>query len=817
MKKLTIHSVPAFIVAAIVAVGILVGRKTGLPFHVHVVLTASVFVLSLFLLSYSHRHSRFFSFLTLSLVVLILSVGATAIQFDALTAPTYQVQSNSVIEVRGKIVEPATRTGNKTRFILRSESVNDLSGPHEMPANVLVTVVRRKHDSLDLPFFYGSRVQLRGQLARPSSERNPGEFDARRYYEAQGIAFVMRVRGYENVSLLDSVATENIFELFMKSIVIPTRSYILALIDQTIGGEEGELLKGIYIGERAGIPFATRTAFTNSGISHILAVSGSNVVIVLWFFSLLFALLRLPRIAKSIATLLAVLFYMLLTGSQPPIVRATVMACVFQLGKLFGEKPNGLNSLGVSALIILGYDARQMFDVGFQLSFAAVLSLVYLFPIVKEWMPHVYKTNLWARLLNHSLELAVATFVVTVGTLPMIAVYFGKVSVVGLVANILIVPMVGMSVVLGFVSSLVGWLSLFIADAYSAVNGIVLGLTLWIAKLSGGLSWAYVDTLQFRPIHAIPFYAAAGILFHSYSKSAVRKFALWFIASLNLVLVVPPTSVERSSQGKLRVSFIDVGQGDAALVEFPHGKTMLIDAGAASEDYDAGERIVTPFLKRRGITTIDYLVASHAHSDHIGGFPYIFKTFSVSNVIESGQSGQDSIYAEYAEAIRSERCNVDTARAGDFAIEIDNVTLYALHPFSKFVDPDTTHAHENINNTSVVFKLCYGDQSFLFMGDAEHDAEADMGRVYGDFLQSTILKTGHHGSITSTSQQFLDLVKPEYAVVSVGMNNTFNHPSEEVLQRLKRLNVETLRTDEEGAVIFETDGRRLERIEWRDY
>ncbi|MEO8168077.1 MAG: ComEC/Rec2 family competence protein, partial [bacterium] len=399
--------------------------------------------------------------------------------------------------------------------------------------------------------------------------------------------------------------------------------------------------------------------------------------------------------------------------------------------------------------------------------------------------------------------------------LPLTAFYFGKVSIVGLLTNGIILPLIGASIMLGFISSLVGWISFFIADSFAAVNGLLLALSLAIAKFSGGLSWAYVETLQFKPIHAIPYFAALGFFFHLRTGSVARKMVIAFLIAMNILIFVPVSNTGQSREGMLRASFIDVGQGDACLIEFPDGKTMLIDAGPKSADYDAGERIIIPFLKRKGIKNLDYIVASHPHADHIGGFASVFKAFDVSEVLESGQPARDPVYREYTEMLHAEKCRVDTARGGQAPIQISGANLYILYPTSTHVDPDTSHTLVNLNNTSVVLKLCYGQTSILFTGDAEHEAEVEVVRSYGDFLHSTLLKAGHHGSRTSSSQEFLEAVKPQYAVISVGLHNKFNHPSEAVLERMQTMNVEPLRTDEDGAIIFESDGETMRRIFWR--
>jgi competence protein ComEC len=815
MVKPGVHSVPALTIASVFALGILAGKRFAVPFEL-LFPFALAFLAASVVLFLVQRNPRLTIVLAASLVLLILVSGAASIRFEMASVPSYQSKSSDPVQLFGRIIEQPVRIKNRIRFTFRAEAIRDSSHIQPFSTDVLVTVTRRKKDTTEVPFAYGSIMMLKGQLARPAAERNPGEFDARKYYEAQGISHVMRVRGYEDGRILDSSGEGGVRAWLMRRVVIPVREYCIALIDSTIGGEEGELLKGVFVGERTGIAFSTRSAFANSGISHLLAVSGAHVAIVWGILSVMFAVLRFPRTWRIGATLVSIALYALITGSHPPIVRAAIMGSLLQLGKLLGERTNGLNSLGVAALVILAYDPRQLFDVGFQLSFAAVGSLICLFPIAKALLPSLRPSTLWGRTLSRSLELSMVTLVVTLGTLPLMAGYFGKVSVVGLVTNILVVPAVGASITLGFLSSLFGWFSFAVADAYAAVNTLLLKFALWMAEKSGSLSWASVETLWFTPAFAVPFYSLLGILFHLRMQRVVARFAIVFLASMTLLVFFGDSSADDEARGNvLRVSFIDVGQGDAAFVEFPDGRTMVIDAGPKSEEYDSGERIVAPFLRRRGIRTIDYLVASHPHNDHIGGIPTLFKEFEVKKVIESGQPARDPIYQEYTSALREERCRVDTVRAKRYVVEIGGAKLYALYPTSSVIDADTTHPHPNLNNTSVVLKLCFGKTSILFCGDAEAEAETEIVGLYGGFLRSSVLKAGHHGSRTSSTPEFLAAVKPAMAIISVGLHNKFNHPSRSVVERLHAMHVDILRTDEEGAIILESDGTAFRRIEWR--
>jgi len=810
--KNELRNAPAFRLAALLIVGIVVGRITDIGVDFLYPAAIAGFILSCSLLLLGKRSSIFNPLLVSSLVLLCIIAGAVKSSMDAKSSFSFpdSLQRKPTL-ISGTIKVPPSTAGEFSRFVMEGEHVVHGSSTMRFPATVFVTVKQSRKDTSVTGLEYGMNVALRGTLSRPSAERNPGEFSAKQYYEANGIELLMNVRGYSNVSVLDDRGGT----WLMRSIVVPVRTYILDLLSSTNPGEEGEFLKGILIGERSGISPATRQSFTNSGVAHVLAVSGSNVAVVAAVLFVLLDFLRLRKWMRIVLTCAGLVFYMLLTGSQPPVVRATIMALVFLLAGLAQEKSNAYNALGLSALIILALDARQVFDVGFQLSFVAVLSMMYFYPKADTWIRLIQGTSWWRSGIVWTLRVCAVSAIATLGTLPLTAVYFGRVSVIGILANIIVIPAVGLSVVLGVASLVAGVVSLWVAEVYAALNQVVLQFTIFIAQISGGLSFAYVDTLRFTVVDALPFYAALMLAFHLSSGLMARRLVILLLITLNVAVWLPMPAAYAAPAEKLRVSFIDVGQGDAALVEFPDGRTMLVDAGPKSRTYDAGERTVVPFLKRRGISTIDLLVVSHPHSDHIGGVSRALQQLDVKRVIDSGQPVRSEVYRDYLVDISNEMCVFESGRAGRLIEDYDPARLYVVYPTPTYIDTDTSQSHPNLNNTSVVFKLCYGNVSFLFAGDAEEEAESEMVKIYGGFLRSTMLKAGHHGSITSSTQEFLDSVKPSHVVVSVGRNNKFRHPSPVVLDRFTAMGASVARTDEDGAIIFETDGLTLSQIEWR--
>ncbi len=804
-------SQPALKVALLATLGILLDKLLGLPIEVMVSGMMTLFLLAVVTV-WAFRFGQDYLTRAIIAALLVISLGATKHSADSSPLPFISdTLINKQIVLSGVVTSDPTVIERRQQFTLACDRI--FTSEEILPArmNVLIRFSQVRQDSVSPAFRYGMTIGVRGIVERPSEQRNPGDFNARQYYEANGISYLMRVKGNVNVVVFDSAGGT----WFMRSLVMPARRYILHWIDRTTGGDEGEFLKGILIGEKSNISRTLRDAFTNSGTAHVLAVSGSNVAVVAVFVLFLFELLRLKRSVRIVGTVLVLILYMLLTGSQPPVVRATIMAAVFLLAGLFQEKSQPLNALGVAAIIILAIDARQVFDIGFQLSFAAVLSIVLMYPRTNVWINLIPGRNFGINGFRWLLRAAALSLVASLGTLPFTAIYFGKVSVIGIAANAVVVPAVGGSVVLGLVSILAGLLNTWIGEAYAALNWLLLWLTINVAVFSGGLSIAYLDTFQFRWVHALPFYLALTLVFSLSSQKAIRLLVPALLISLHLVLFSPASGLELQNQRLMRVSMIDVGQGDAIFIQLPGGKNLLVDAGPWSPDFDTGERIVVPFLKRLGISEIDFLIASHAHNDHIGGFKAVFDQMRVKRVIDSGQPQSSQFYRNYVTALHNEGSVHEGIRSGTLLYDQDEVRLYVLYPTKTFITADSLGHHPNLNNTSVVFKLCYGGISFLFTGDAEEEAEAELVHVYGDFLRSTVLKVGHHGSITSSSDVFLDAVQPTVAIISVGRNNKFNHPSPIVIERLQTRGSGILRTDEDGAVMIETDGHTWRQVEWK--
>lgn len=796
-----IHRFPALIFSLLIGIGIWVGSQLPHSSIVPLFALTTVATALAWVMFFPHRDELSAIVRSCCCILLCLSLGA--LKYRADSTPSLLLPSPGVrdtVIVVGEIADDPAELGGKTRFMLQVHAVSKGDSTLPCAEKGVVTCIGMRGDSLRGGIRYGTVLALRGVVENLPESGNPGEFNPRQYYNANGITFTMRVRGGRGVQILDSSAGS----AFMKHIVFPLRGSVLASIDRDIGGEEGEFLKGLLIGARSGLSPAVRRAFLDSGVAHILAVSGSNVAVVAATILMVLSLLRVPRTVARILTMCGLVVYMFVSGAQPPVVRATVMAIALLISGWLTRRVHPLNGVGLAALAMFAIDARQLFDVGFQLSFGAVLSILLLYPRLLLLVRHQGPaTGVW-RLVSPIASLVALSVAASIGTLPLTAIAFGRLSIVGFLANLVIVPASGASVVLGMVSAAVAPLNEWVAGTYAAVNRILLMLTISGAEFAASVPWATLDTVGFRPVHSLPYYAGLAFLFCIGQPAPARRLAIVFLATINLALFFPTDSLVGPASAECRITMIDVGQGDAFLLQSPAGHNYLVDTGPPSRDGSAWGTSVVPLLKRLSVQSLDAVIITHVHDDHVGSLGHVVRSFDVRRVIVTPDA------APLASALMGRDTGaIDSVFRGRMFGD-PACRFYVLGPEST-----STGSGDQANRRSIVLKMQYANFSVILMGDAEQDEEFALVNRYGEFLRSDVLKIGHHGSRAGTSAAFLAAVEPEYALISVGRYNRFGHPSGATLERLDAAGVEVLRSDEIGAAFLATDGTSVRQLHWR--
>ncbi|MBI3753465.1 MAG: DNA internalization-related competence protein ComEC/Rec2, partial [Deltaproteobacteria bacterium] len=601
------------------------------------------------------------------------------------------------------------------------------------------------------------------------------------------------------------------------------RDKIRGFIDGS-GVRNSAVIKALILCEKGEISQHTRNSFSQTGTSHILAISGLHIGIIAFvsYWIILKSLKLSERLMlafdiRKIAAFLSiipVLLYGAIAGFSVSTQRAVIMVLIFILAVLADREKGFYNTLAAAAFVILIISPLAIYDISFQLSFISVLAIIYLAPkFQKLWIndgddlagllpPHPAMKHLKNYLIN-PLAVSVAA---SLGTAPFIAWHFHRVSIIGILANIIAVPLMGfMAVPLGLISSLASFVYPPFADLILKLSDIILKVSLWIVDIFARLPYASVYTTTPTILEAVLFYLLI-ICIIEFKRARVFKYGL-AVATLVLIGNYSYWYYHLNYNPNLKVTFISVGQGDSALVEFPYGKRMLIDGGGSySDDFDVGERIVAPFLWKNKIKKIDYIILSHPQADHMKGLKFIAEKFDVHEFRWNGESSNDRAYTELMRALDKNNIKQFTANFSTPSLDINGARVTFLNP--------AQNEHLDTNNSSLVVRIDYRGASFLFTGDLEAIGEAALLKR-NENIGAAVLKVPHHGSRTSSTVDFLKAVNPKLAVISLGYSNPFGFPRPEILKRYEELKIPVLRTDVNGAVTVETDGIGIKTIAFR--
>ena len=675
------------------------------------------------------------------------------------------------------------------------------------------------------PLRYGKQILLTGVLRQADSQRNPGGFDYRAYLARKNISGIVHQYGRFSIGTQSGFYPLRWIEaLRLKTEQIIDTAYSNLQTETTDSPSlHAKLLKGILLGKRSDVPSATLDIFRNSGTFHVLAVSGLHVGLIATFCflglsSIRFSTFHIDEKVICLFTILVVVLYACLVGFRPSVFRASLMAILYLLAKIINRDVDIFNLLAVAALFLLLINPMQVWDVGFQLSFVAVASIVFFVPKPLRSLWDVSESGSISRYMRYK-NLAIkwlvlsylVTFAAQLGTGPLIAFHFFRIYPLGTIVGPFAVGLISLIVGVGIISVCVGYIWIPPAKMLAQVNHIIISIFLKIIGIFGqewGIMKIASPTFGIIVIYIV---ICLGIIHWRF------LYKQWKVASLIGLTVVAIWIWDNAYHEKgrlLEVVTLDVGQGDAAIIRFPDRQTMIVDGGIQRSyndekrkrtvEYDVGERIIEPFLNVNNIKQLDLVVLTHPDIDHGGGLAYILQNYKVDRIIGITDMQLDSQTHQRLRSIAKTR---DIPYAFPYVGDIkltSTTSIQLLHP----IDSESTNLiDKDKNDDSLVLKISYGEVDILFTGDIEFKAE---NRILASQqnLRSDILKVPHHGSRTSSSTQFLDAVQPRYAIFSLGKSNRFQFPHEDVVERYHAINCVQLRTDQLGAITLKTDGTR---------
>lgn len=693
-----------------------------------------------------------------------------------------QLYEGETLQIDGQVIDTGITSGGRQSLVVKVQTtLLPDSVTWKQPYQIRLYKGENVQDSVSA----GTTLLAEVTLWKFPEKRNPHEFDYGNWLIKRGIV--------AHGELTSVLIAERSRQLNWETI----RTAVQRNIDNLFDERSAPLAKALFMGFKDELTPETRQEFARSGLSHIMAVSGLHVGFIVAPFWLLIPYFWNSKRGKWMGLILLtglLTGYAGLTGFSASVCRASLMAWLLTFGKLFHKVRDSVNLTAVAAIILLLIKPDELFETGFQLSFSAVFIILLIMPEARRLIPLRYRYRKSGGLLT----IILISVVVQIGLFPILVHYFGEFSIVGPIANALVVPVLSVTVPAGLAMSL---LSQAVSDlAYAGIAPVKFSL-LWIETIASALGSKQTSYIAMEQSGRTLFFIwAIGIGFIATLRiPALRwKWLIGFLIVVNLFFI--EQVIQQPSFKESRITFFDVGQGDAAHIETPLGKHILVDTGRWSPARNSGEEILIPYFNARGIDHLDAIILSHPHADHIGGAAAILKEMSVGKIVQSGYKYDSEIYNEYIRLAQKKNVEIVEPSAGELIAVDPSVQLFVLAP------AENERLSSNPNNHSLVVKYQYGQNSVLFSGDAEIEQEIQMTNRYGDFLKSDIYKVGHHGSKTSSSEKFINQVNPTVSVTSLGFRNIFGHPSPEVVGRLQEFGKKQKYTSLSGAVIYSTNG-----------
>ncbi len=773
---------PAFYALILFTLGIIIGDIFNLPFGL---LFSLLFLTILFCLATLMRKDTWGAnfFLVLSIIL------AGFLRYEILTRNFSSnhiskfLNSDSKVTILGKVADDPDVREDKTFVTIDAEKIFIRERAHLTTGQIILKIKEPT-----FKFNYGNEVEVKGCLYEPSSIRNPGAFDYKKYLNRKNIYGMVTLSKADGVKILGKSKGG----IFQSKLIIPLRRWIQGVFDENLSGDHKALLSGFLLGETKEISPQVYTMFRDTGTIHLLAVSGSNVWLVVGVILGALTLLRVPKPVKILLSIICIIIFANLTHNQPPVVRASIMAGLILLGTLLYKDVDLVNMVSFAGLVILSISPLFLFDVGFQLSFASVFAILLLYPQFKNLFPaqtRRFNRKLWRWVITPAL----ISLSVEIVLFPILGYYFNLVPLVCVVANVFIVPLAGISVVLACFTLFSAIFSSGLASIFSAVSWLCLELTLKLNQFFANLPVTKLAIAAPSTFSFISYYALVGLVVWGI---ATRKRKVIFPVLLIANLMVWKVGLS-NNVGRMKITFLDVNQGSSAVVELPNREVLLMNAGERVKNFDGGEQLVIPFLNHEGFTRIDKLILTETDSSNLNSARSILENVEIGEVISSDP------------ALLSKNRNGKIGESNpEYSIDIDSIRAIKDKKGDMIIDFYDYSGTDRVGTTSYdkVIKMVYKNMS-LCLFDGMHSARFDSLFNWQEVRDCSILVLPELGNeeeiiklISAINPKSIIFTKHylKYQIDRIPLMMALNFPK-----------TEYHRTVQSGAIICETDGEML--------
>jgi competence protein ComEC len=718
------------------------------------------------------------------------------------------------VVLEGMLREDAAMSAAGVSLLIDAIGIADVGrGTRRTSGGVRLTVGGAAAPSFLNLWRAGRTIRAPVLLRVPTSYYDPGVPDDVRGLARRGVVLLGTVK---SGSLIDVVRQGGVASEAAAS----ARAWIRARLTRCVGGwsqQSAGIAIAILIGDRSGLSEADERRLQEAGTYHVIAISGGNIAILAAILLGLFRLLNVPAAAAAGATILALLFYGQLASGGASVSRAVTAACVYLGGRVLDLRGPPLNALAIAAIVGLAISPLAVVDGGFILSFGATLGILVGVPRLHRSLKpdpgpapsrRAAAPIRWLRAtVLAAISLFTATLCAELALAPVSAWFFSRITIAGLALNFAAIPL--MTVV-----QAAAMFVLAVAPVPESV-GLAAGYVTHLAAAGLVRSAGLVDFAPWMSPSVLPPVWWLLVAYYAFCCLLLRP-RWWRIGAAGVVstlalMLLPPAAarpISPPAAGSLRIVFLDVGQGDCTLVELPDRRMMLVDAGGVpGTGFDIGERVVTPALLALGARSIDTLVVTHGDPDHIGGAPAVLRHFSPRHIWEGVPVPPHSALRDLSAAALRAGIVWRSVQAKDHETA-GGVEVRVLHP------PIPDWERQRVRNEdSVVLEIRFGDVSIVLPGDIGREAE-QLITPHLATARLTIVKAPHHGSATSSTQPFIDALRPSAVIFSAGRGNRFGHPAPAVVARYAAANCAIFRTDQDGAIVLDTDGRVVEIRTW---
>lgn len=667
----------------------------------------------------------------------------------------YTLSENQEINAIGYVNSIEKTSNNKYKLKISTKYING----NTKKLNILVYTDNLHNIKV------GAKVDTKGVVYYPNKKSNNTSYDEELNFKIDNITYKMYANKIE-------VLKYNKIKTYLYNL----KENICNIYDDILPQKESNILKAMILGEKQFLDNETIDLYRTSGIYHILAISGLHIGILSLFLTKIFKFVN--RRFGYIFVIIILIFYCIFTGASLSTIRATIMCITVLIANILFRNPDFISSISLSAIILLIKNPYYLFDIGFLYSYTSVFSIAFLGGRICS----IYN-------IKGIYKAFIISFFVCLSIKPITAYYFYNFTILDTLLNIIIIPFMSIVVIIGFISSIVGMFSIPIAKFLIGSVYYILRLFTYICKVVENMNFNNIIIGRPSIFVIISLYIMLFFIGYAfYDKYLLKKRKKFINIGMGIFIIF--VSISILTPKPFTITMLDVGQGDS-IVGINNDGVFLIDGGG-NNNFSTGENIILPYLKSKGIQTIDFAFVSHNDSDHIKGVIEILDKINIKNLFLPINNTLDENYETLLNIAKDKNIPIYFLQNGDSLTLGKNLNFDVLHPNKEFLD-------KGDNNNSLVLKLNYNNNSVLFTGDIEKQAE-DFLLDNNKNLKSDILKVAHHGSKTSTTTDFIKNVTPKDALISCKENNIYKHPSEETLKTLKDANINIYRTDKNKSI-----------------